>query len=388
MNLVFAVLLLTQQLTQRGSVETSAVVYPQTAVNDSSNVVGDALLRDEVFYKPRKTFQISGGIDLRTDSHHQVERTLHFSTNYWLDREIKRPLLSIRRLSAEYHHGGFNIEAGKQFVRWGRADILNPTDRFAPRDYLTVVDKEFLAITAVRATWEHGADTVDAVWAPRFTPARIPLAGQRWFPVPAGMTLPPVQIQVPNGSQAGLRWSHVGFVEFSTSYYQGYNDVPSSSLSYSRLRMAGGDLAVPFRWLTIKSETAYFNFSDGRLDNYVQYVLQAERQRGELFFVGGYTGEFVTRRGTQYFNFNPDRGLTNSILGRLGYTIDSKRTIAMETAVRKNGDGRWTKIEYSETFGQHWRLTTGFTVIRGTASDFLGQYRRNSHGLFELKYSF
>jgi len=388
MNLIFAALLLTQNFSQRGSLESIATIYPQTTPSDSSQFVGEMLLRDEAFYRPHKNVQISGGIDLRVDSHHQVERTLHFSSFYWLDREAKRPLLSVRRLSAEYHRGGFNIEAGKQFIRWGRADILNPTDRFAPRDYLTVVDKEFLGITAVRAAYEHGANTIDAVWAPRFTPARIPLIDQRWFPAPAGTALPSVPIQIPNGSQAGIRWSHVGLVEFSAAYYQGYNNVPSANFTYPKLRMAGGDLAVPFRWLTIKSETAYFNFSDSRMDNYVQYVLQAERQRGELFIVGGYTGEFVTHRGTPYLSFNPDRGLTHSILGRFGYTIDANRSIALETAVRQNGEGRWTKVEYSETFGQHWRLTSGLTVIRGTASDFLGQYRSNSHGLIAVKYSF
>ena len=31
------------------------------------------------------------------------------------------------------------MEAGKQLIRWGKTDILNPTDRFAPRDFLTVL---------------------------------------------------------------------------------------------------------------------------------------------------------------------------------------------------------------------------------------------------------
>ena len=36
------------------------------------------------------------------------------------------------------------IEVGRQLVRWGKADILNPTDRFAPRDFLNVVHNEYL----------------------------------------------------------------------------------------------------------------------------------------------------------------------------------------------------------------------------------------------------
>jgi hypothetical protein len=36
----------------------------------------------------------------------------------------------------------------------------------------------------------------------------------------------------------------------------------------------------------------------------------------------------------------------------------------------------------------NWRATAGFAAIRGNAGDFLGQYRRNSHGILALRYSF
>jgi hypothetical protein len=388
MNLAFALLLLTQNFSQRGFVESSATLYPHSAVNDSTHFVGEMLLRDEVFYRPRKDFQISGGVDLRTDTHHQVERTFHFSSFYFFDRELQRPLFAIRRLSAEYHHGGFNIEAGKQFVRWGRADILNPTDRFAPRDFLTVFNNEFLGITAVRTTYERRSNTIDVVWAPQFTPSRIPLQGQRWLPVPEGIALPPFQFETPKGSQAGVRWSHLGSVEFSGAYYQGFNDVPSPDQTYTKLQMYGGDAAVPLRWLTVKTEAGYFDFAGTRADDYVQYVIQLERQSGEWFFVGGYAGEILVHRGTQVVNFNPDRGISKSILGRAGYTIDSNRSIVVETAVHQNGKGLWTKFEYSQAFGQHWRLTSSVSLIRGMPGDFLGQYRSNSNGLIAVKYSF
>ncbi len=386
--LAFALLLLTQNFAQRGFVGSGMTIYPQTATSDSSHIVGEVLLRDEAFYKPRRDLQISGGIDLRTDTHLQVERAVHISWFYFEDRELQRPLLTIRQLSIAYHYRGFNIEAGKQFVRWGRADILNSTDRFAPRDFLTVMDQEFLAVMAVRVKYERGANAIDTVWEPRFTPGRIPLAGQRWLPIPAGIIVPPFHFIAPTGSQSGIRWSHTGRVEFSTAWYQGFYDVPSSNRTYPKLRMAGGDAAIPLRWLTAKSEAGYFNFSDGRLDDYIQYVIQLERQSGEWFFVGGYSGEILTQRGTEAANFNPDRGMSKSFLGRAGYTIDPNRSIAMETAVRQNGNGLWTKFEYSQAFGQHWRLTGGASFIRGLASDFLGQYRRNSNVLIAVKYSF
>jgi hypothetical protein len=284
-------------------------------------------------------------------------------------------------LSALYNLGGLTVEAGKQFVRWGKADIVTPTDRFAPRDFLAVVENDFLSISALRATYERGSNTFDVVWSPRFTPSRTPLVNQRWFTAPANATLPtPV---IPDGQEAGLRWSHVGEVEYSFSYYRGFNHAPP----YPEIQMFGGDAALPLEWLTLKMEIALFDSRDARSDEYVQYVFQLERQTGEWSFVGGYAGEIVTAR-QPFPTFDPDRGLTKTLLGRAGYTIDANRSIALEATVRQDASGAWGKLEYSHAFGQHWRVTTGVGLLGGKATDFLGQYRRNSHGLVAIRYSF
>jgi hypothetical protein len=289
---------------------------------------------------------------------------------------------------------------GKQFIRWGKADILNPTDRFAPQDYLSVVDSDFLAITAARATYGGQSDTIDLVWAPLFTPSRIPLLDQRWSNVPAGIALTELPASFPGGSQFGARWNHIGRVaEYSLSFYNGHNNLPlfnfaetqpltvDVQLYYPQMRMYGGDAAIPLKGVTVKAEAAYFTSTTKTEDEYALYVVQVERQAGEWFFIGGYAGQVVTEHRS-IFDFAPDRGLTSAFLGRAGYTIDTNRSVALETAIRQNGQGMWAKLEYSQAFGAHWRATAGFTLIRGDESDFLGQYRRNSHGLVGLRYSF
>jgi hypothetical protein len=42
----------------------------------------------------------------------------------------------------------------------------------------------------------------------------------------------------------------------------------------------------------------------------------------------------------------------------------------------------------SQAFGQHWRATVNATLIRGDLTDFLGQYRQNSHLMLVIRYSF
>ncbi len=390
-----------QTVTQRGFVEGRGWLFPQDAVNDPTRAVGDLLAREEVFVKPAPWIQFAGGIDVRANTHDQVEEGWRLDVS---DRGVRRPRLSIRRLAATLTRGRFTLDVGKQFIRWGKADIINPTDRFAPRDFLNVVENEFLAVTGARAVVTLGAETFEGVWVPRFTPSRFPLLDERWTAVPpeaAGVPIVDEGAAMPRGSQTGVRWSHVGAdFESSLSFYDGFNNLPNVDVRaagvppsigvarvYPAIKSYGADAAVPCPWFTVKGETAYFTSSAPDTDEYVLYVVQLERQTGEWLLVGGYAGEAVTLRRAP-LTFAPDRGLTRSVVGRASYTIDAARSVALEGAVRQNGDGAYAKVEYSQARGPNWRATITGTLIRGDVNDFLGQYRRNSHVALALRYSF
>ncbi|MBZ5634222.1 MAG: hypothetical protein LAO55_13965 [Acidobacteriia bacterium] len=390
--------LVAQQFEQRGFVENRTVVYPQTATNDSGRVVDEVLFREEASYKFAPWFTVSGSFDARTDSHRQTARDGVVDAD---DRSIQRPAFSVRRLSATIHRGKVTAEIGRQLIRWGKTDILNPTDRFAPKDYLSsVVDTDFLGVSAARVTYESGGDTVDLVWQPWFTPSRTPLLNQRWTVLPseaAGVSIVDAGARYPGGSQVGARWNHVGSgYEYSLCFFDGYQNLPSFDVAftptialtrnYPNLRLYGGDAAVPLRWLTVKGEAAYFTSSTPGAEEYALYVIQLERQVKEWSFVGGYAGSVVTRDAVSPLQFAPDRGFAKSFVGRAGLTIDANRSLAIETAVR--GGGSFVRFEYSQLFGQHWRATGGIAWIRGDMDDFLGQYRRNSYGSLAIRYSF
>jgi hypothetical protein len=391
-------------VSQRGFVEGRASLFAQRAPNDPTRFVCDLLVRDEVFVKPAPWIRFAGGLELRANTHDQVQDAWTIDV---ADRGVRRPRLSIRRLTATVSRGGFTLDVGKQVIRWGKTDILNPTDRFAPRDFLNVVDNEFLGVTGARATLQARAETFEAVWLPRFTPSRMPLFDQRWFPAPpadagVGVVVVDAGARFPRGAQTGVRWSHAGGgFETSLSFFNGFNHLPDIephlrpafrpeidlTRVYPAIRSYGADTAVPTRWFTLKAETAYVTSTSPSTDEFVLYVLQLERQTGEWQLVGGYAGEMVTRRRAA-LTFAPDRGLTRSLVGRASYTIDPNRSVAFEGAVRQNLDGGYTKLEYSQAHGQHWRATISGTLIRGEPGDFLGQYRRNSHLVLALRYSF
>jgi hypothetical protein len=390
------------QVENRGFVELRGLYYPQSATNDPTHLIGDLLAREEIEWRPLASLRVAGAADARVDTHEQVERRWRIDFD---DRTWQRPAFSIRRLDATFTKSGFSVDAGKQFIRWGRTDILNPTDRFAPRDFLEVTDNDFLAVTGVRAEYERGAHTLDAVWVPRMTPSRIPLLTHRWAVVPEeaqGFVFADRGALYPERDQIGLRYSVAGSgMEGAIAAYDGINHLPLVNVRpgvepfvldvtrrFTGMWMVGGDAAKPFRWLTLKGEAGYFRSSDPAADNYVQYVIQAERQMGEWSLVGGYAGEVVTRDRPLTSGFAPDRGLTRTFLGRAGYTIDVNRSVAAEGAIRQNGRGGYLRGEFSQASGQHWRTTIRGTVIRGEPDDFLGQYNRNSHVSLTLRFSF
>jgi len=395
-----------QPVTYRGFAEAQGLFFPQDAPNDTQNAVVDALARAEVFAKPWPWLQLAGGVDLRANNHDQIEDTWEPNID---DRGTLRPRLSIRRLAATITRGPLTLDVGKQFIRWGKTDIVTPTDRFAPRDFLNVIDSEFLPVRGVRGVLELGTHTIDAVVVPYFTPSRLPLLDQRWTPVRTGVVLEEVAAQFPERAQTGVRWGHTGAgYDVSASFFDGFNHQPNVeplvpvplpgqvapdpiqipiARTYPTLRMYGGDVAIPLRWFAVKGEVGTFTSSTPFTDNFVLYVVQLERQKGEWLFVGGYTGEVVTERRAQ-ITFAPDRGTSKSIVGRASYTIDVNRSAAIEAAVRQDGSGLYTKGEFSQARGSHWRATASGVFIRGEPDDFIGQYRLNSHITLALRYSF
>ena len=390
-----------QSVSQRGFVEARGFIYPRETLSDDRQAGADLLLRYEVSVRPAPWLTLSGGLDARTDSFGQVAREWAVS---WDDRTELRPAFALRRASVMLNRGRLSVEIGKQFVRWGKTDVLTPTDRFAPRDFMEVVTNDFLPVAAVRATYERNGRSLDLVWQPRFTPSRLPSPDRRWSAFPRQTEIIAVVdggAEYPGGSQVGARFSHVasGF-EYSVSVFDGHNHLPQiesrvrarpPSLEvvriFPRIRSYGGDFAWPTKWFTLKAEAAYFDSSDPRADRYTLAVVQVERQSGEWSFVVGYAGEAVaTRRAAA--SFAPDRGLTESLLGRASYTIDANRSIAVEGAVRRNGHGAWLKTEFSQAIGNHWRVTATGNLIGGRTNDFLGQFRRNSNIAAAARYSF
>ncbi|HYT76998.1 MAG TPA: hypothetical protein VEL79_19745 [Vicinamibacterales bacterium] len=390
-----------QAVSPSGFVDGSVFGFPQTVPNDATRIVGDALFRNEIVLRPADWFQLAAGLDLRVNSHDQVEDRWRLDVE---DRGVLRPRAAVRRLAATVAARGFTLDVGKQFIRWGRADIIYPTDRFAPRDFLNVIDSELLPVIGARGSIQIASETLEAVWVPRLTPSRLPLLDQRWAAVPpeaAVFSVADGGSVIPRGSQYGARWRHTSSrVETALSFFDGFNHLPDIDVRprsdpaaidivrvYPAIRMYGGDIALPTDRLTLKAEAAYVTSPPSTSDEYLLYVIEAERQTGEWLLDVGYAGEMV-RQSRVPVVFSPDRNMARSIIGRASYTVDPRRTVIIEGAARQSGDGFYAKLQYSQAMTQHWHLTLTGVGLAGEPGNFLGRYRRNSHGSVALRFSY
>jgi hypothetical protein len=391
-----------QIATAPGFIEARGFLFPEEAPNDTTQAISDWLWRQEGSLRPASWLQFVAGIDLRANTHDQVEDIWRID---WEDRHLRPPRISVRRLATTITAGRFTLDVGKQLIRWARADVLNPIDRFAPRDYLNVIGSEFLPVIAARASVQAGPETFEAVWVPQLTPSRMPLLTQRWTVLPAeaaDVSILDTGSRFPRRTQAGGRWRHIGSrFEAGLTYFDGFNHHPTLELvpldeggrsvsltrTFPRLRTGGAELAIPTRWITFKGEAAWFGHPHSALDDYGLYVVELERQIGEWLLTAGYAGEVVESDRIP-LAFDPERGLTRSILWRASYTVDPRRTIAIEGVARQTGKGYYVKGEYSQAFGEFWRINITPVVLGGDEDDFLGRYRSNSHLAIALRLSF
>ena len=96
-----------QTLSQRGFGDVRITLFPQETATDHVQAMADVIAREEVFAKAAGWLQLTGGIDLRQNTHEQVEATIDIR-----DHGVKRPAVSIRRLAATIARGPVTIDLG------------------------------------------------------------------------------------------------------------------------------------------------------------------------------------------------------------------------------------------------------------------------------------
>lgn len=308
-----------------------------------------------------------------------------------------------------------DFRLGKQIVKWGRADTINPTDNLTPSDYTLLYPEDDdlkSGISAAKATYNAAGYALTGIWLPRFKPSRIPL------PVPRAQTreiLPPRNWE--HGEYAFKLDQSGGMVDWSLSYFDGYDPMPDLgaadrvTLTYPRVRAVGGDFASTFGKYGLRGEAAYFFTPDSsgedpfRKNPFFFYVLGVDRSYGENLYLNF---QFIQRVVTNFrdphrvadpmlrevavtgavLNNQIDE-VTNSLSLKLQYKMFYE-TLKAEVS----GIYNITRSDYLIRPRLYYAITDRYSVVfggdlyRGRKESFFGLLKDNSLGFVEFRAGF
>ncbi len=121
--------------------------------------------------------------------------------NHYDDSSLE---LGLRQVYVDLYFPWMDIRVGRQQVVWGKADGVFITDVVSPKDLREFLLPEFeeirQGITAVKANFYIGEQTIELIWVPVFTATGLPDEGSMWRPatmLPAGAVLDSSRQEVP-----------------------------------------------------------------------------------------------------------------------------------------------------------------------------------------------
>lgn len=183
--------------------------------------------------------------------------------NYRIKDRTEALALYPAELYVDYYGNWLDVRVGQQYLFWGRADWINPTDVFIPWDYANMssdIEDYRIPIPALKLSIFPTSGHWEVIYTPRLVPNEIPT------PLIASVTDSSL-----GKSQYGLRYANdLSRVGWSVYAYRGWRKYPevrpflqSLDFPYSELTMLGGDFIFPGEKWAIKGE-GVINFSSDR----------------------------------------------------------------------------------------------------------------------------
>ncbi|RJP73948.1 MAG: hypothetical protein C4532_03755 [Candidatus Abyssobacteria bacterium SURF_17] len=333
------------------------------------------------------------------------------------DDDVKRNKFNLPEFFVDLYFDNLDMRVGKQVVAWGKADSINPTDNVNPQDLSNLFgqDQE-IGVPAVKLDYYIGDFTIEGVFVPTFTPARLPPLDSRLSVVdisdiPLPINDPDLPSNNIDNSQYAIRvlTTYRGW-DFSASFYDGFNDFPNVRLDpdfplpsltpvYNKLRVIGGDFATTFGRWGAHGEAAQF-LSDGDVeDSYLQYVLGIDFRQSDivfdhdLFAIVEYIGEHVTNEGESTFPIQTEamvnRVFSNSLFVHIEYEFSDYFRLDFEGMVNlDNGEDYFLKPEFSYDINDNLTIALGFDFLWGPNDTFFGQFDESDRIYTKLTYTF
>jgi hypothetical protein len=389
--------------------------------NDSQNWGDEAIL--ELGWKRRLTDWASFNIvGIARQDNRRFTRGIRTRVP---DNIVHRRYLDVKEGALTLKTGSAKLDLGKLIYAWGTADAFNPTDNFAPYDYLDIIDRLKMAVYSASLTAPVGPVQVQAIFIPFFTPSRNPLVDSRWTPFGVGaggigesvpVDTPIQQRQLPGRDTDNMMYAvrmktTVSGWDLSASYFQGFEYVPVVRLDqpvagtvrftpvYRHMQVPGFDFSTTFEKFEFHGEFALKfedrDIKDTRFQGSIglNYTWDDVGMKGieQVLFVIEHTREkFLSGQNP---NFIVDGNFINAFRNALAGHIQLK--FSEETQLSFSGTMDFEKavnyfaqIKLAHKFTDEFHIETGFDNIAGPLDSFWGEWRNNDRFFLFVKYFF
>jgi len=337
--------------------------------------------------------------------------------------DLDRSYLNFTEAFVDIYFERFDLRLGKQIINWGKADVFNPTDNLTPTDYSNLLDDDEIGVLAANLNYYWNEWNLQLVAIPLFAPSRLPPRDTRFSLFPSDS---PIVIEDPelppnaiDNAQAGVRlMSTFRGWDFSVSYYDGINDIPSPELRfqqviipplpipvdvpyivpvYNRFRSFGADFATVFDRWGLHGEAAQFIFDGDRQDSYLQYVIGVDYKKSDvlfdhdLFIILEYVGAEVTEEGEALETGMPplDRVITSGFATNINYEFTEFTRLEVRGAIDfHQGDDYYVQPQLVHAVNDNLAVILGFDILGGPRETFFGHFKDNDRVYGKLIYTF
>lgn len=221
----------------------------------------------------------------------KLKRSMHrvslFANPYIYQYPNLKPDVEVREAYMDIFFDRMDIRLGKQQIIWGKADGVFITDIVSPKDLSEFLLRDFdeirTGITAVKADYYFGNNTLEAVWIPVFTPTIMPDSSSIWlrtpsFPLPVVMDESRLSVldRLEN-SEVFAKFSGMSsLLDYELMVGSMWDDDPSIHVipnmdagnpqpigltlvpEHHRLTLAGGSFSTEIKGFILRSEAAYY----------------------------------------------------------------------------------------------------------------------------------
>jgi hypothetical protein len=311
----------------------------------------------------------------------------------------------VREAYADRTLGSFDLRIGRQVIIWGRADKVNPTDNLSVRDYTRLViddEEQRKGVLSTQLTYNFEQSRLTWVWLPEWREPQ--------FPFDESAVSSRVEEPDDGFEQWALKYdTSGGEVDWSLSYYQGYDKAPDLTyngsdviLVHNKIRVLGGDFARTIGDYGLRGELAYNLTADdeakdvGAKNSFWFGVFGIERSFFEHLNVNF---QLILRK---IDNFEEPVGafaktaalVTNqdeeTLIGdaiRISYSAFND-TLVTEIAYIGYPKHSTTRPKVTYQVNDNMKLIAGAEFYSGESDTFFGRLKANNTSYFEIRYSF